>query len=357
MSAQMGFFDRSDRLQQLSDKGDPLERIDAVIDFELFRAELERVVPRSDRSRGGRPPFDHVLMFKLLVIQSLYNLSDEQIEYQVKDRLSFMRFLGLELGDRVPDANTVWTFREQLTKAGAIEALFKLFDAALKSAGYLAMSGQIVDASVVQAPRQRFTDDEKAKLEAGEVPEDWSYAKRSQKDLDGRWTLKRGRKRRRRPGQRQAAEIAVPEYGYKSHVNIDRRHGFVRQWAVSDAAEHDSRKFRELLDKDNTASRVWADTAYRSDKHERHLARHGFASKVHFRKPKGRAMNRVRAKANAARSRVRSSVEHVFAAQKHRMGLFVRTIGLTRATTKIGLANLVYNFTRFAWWEKQVATA
>ena len=142
MVAQPGFFDLEDRLARLSAKGDELERLSAVVDFELFRPELERAVPRSDRAKGGRPPFDHVVMFKVLILQTQNNLSDERTEFYLRDRLSWMRFFGLGLGDPVPDANTIWTFREALTKAGASEPLFALFDQALRAAGYLAMSGQ-----------------------------------------------------------------------------------------------------------------------------------------------------------------------------------------------------------------------
>ena len=189
----------------MSAAGDPLERLALVIDFELFRDELEAALARSDRAKGGRPPYDAVLMFKVLVLQTLYTLSDDQTEYQIRDRLSFMRFLGLALEDRVPDAKTVWLYREQLTQAGAIERLFARFDAALRAAGYLAMAGQIVDATVVEARRPRLTQDEKATVKAGAVPETWSKAKRVQMDTDGRWTLKRGRSVRRPAGRRSSA--------------------------------------------------------------------------------------------------------------------------------------------------------
>src|SRR6201982_4339808 len=154
MRGQAGFFDVDQRLKQLSVKGDNLERLSAVVDFELFRADLERAVPRSDGSKVVRPPFDHVLMFKTLILQSTHNLSDERTEYLIRDRLSFMRFLHLGLGDTVPDANTIWTFREALTQgriAGkpAIQLLFERFNATLTAAGFLAMSGQIIDASIV----------------------------------------------------------------------------------------------------------------------------------------------------------------------------------------------------------------
>src|ERR671917_682870 len=157
MRGQAGFFDVDDRLKELSAKGDHLERLNAIIEFELFRADLEHAVPRADRSRGGRPAFDHVFMFKVLVLQASHSLSDERTEFLIKDRLSFMRFLGLGLADPVPDANTIWSFREALTRAvldgqSAIQVLFRAYEAALTRAGFLAMGGQIDDATVSPRP-------------------------------------------------------------------------------------------------------------------------------------------------------------------------------------------------------------
>jgi transposase len=161
MVGQPGFFDAEERLRWLSASGDPLERLRAVVDFEAFRAELEAALPRADRSRGGRPPWDAVLMFRVLVLQALYTLSDDQAEYQLRDRLSFMRFAGLALQDTVPDAKTIWLYREQLTRAGALSKLFARFDAMLAERGFLTMGGQIVDATVVEARRPRLTKNEK----------------------------------------------------------------------------------------------------------------------------------------------------------------------------------------------------
>jgi hypothetical protein len=135
MVGQPGFFDMSDRLRALSAKGDELERIAALVDFQQFRPGLEQTVPRSDGSKGGRPAFDHVLMFKILLLQAMHSLSDERCEYLIKDRLSFMRFLGLGLADPVADANTIWTFREALKRAGAVQVLFARFDTTLRAAG------------------------------------------------------------------------------------------------------------------------------------------------------------------------------------------------------------------------------
>jgi len=356
MAGQRGFFDLDERYRALSKSGDPLERLVSVVDFEIFRADLDAALTRSDRSRGGRPPMDAVMMFKVLVLQSLYGLADEQTEFQVRDRLSFMRFLGLDLHGRVPDARTIWLFREHLTKVKAVDALFARFDAHLKEQGYLAMGGQMIDASIIEAPRQRNTDAEKDDLKVGRIPEDWAAkpAKLRQKDRDGRWTLKRGR-RKRRPDGTLMMEIATPAYGYKSHIGADRRYRFIRKWTVTDAARYDGRELGGLLDRSNTASSVWADTAYRSAKNEKRIAKAGLVSKVHFRKPPGKPMPETRQRANAARSGPRSAIEHVFADQKHRMSLFIRTIGIARARTKIGMANIAHNLRRYVYWEAKAA--
>jgi IS5 family transposase len=358
MVGEPGLFDLDERYATLSAAGDPLERLTAVVDFELFRGELEAALKRSDRARGGRPPYDAVLMFKILVLQTLYTLSDDQTEYQIRDRLSFMRFCGLALEDRVPDAKTIWLVREQLTRVGAVERLFKRFDAVLREAGYLAMGGQIVDATVVQARRPRLSRDEKATIKGGAVPEGWSKARRAQIDTDGRWTLKRGRKRRPGPGaphQQARTEIVVPVFGYKNHLGIDRRHGLIRSFTVTDAAAHDGGQLGRLLDRRNTASGVWADTAYRSAANLALLARRGLVPQLQRAKPRGQPMPPHIARGNASRARVRVAVEHVFAAQKCRLGLIVRSVGLARATTRLGLANLVTNMRRLAWLQSRTA--
>lgn len=348
-----------DRYAALSAAGDPLLRLGDLVDFEVFRKPLLRALRRSNRAKGGRPPYDPVLMFKILVLQALYNLSDDQTEFQIRDRLSFMRFLGLGLHDRVPDAKTVWLFRELLVRAGAVEKLFDRFDALLHNHGYLAMSGQIVDATIVSAPKQRNSDDEKQAIKAGEIPEGWADkpAKLAQKDRDARWTMKRGRVQRLADGKPKGPEIMVPAFGYKNHISTDRRFGLIRKWTVTDAAANDGRQLANLLDPNNTASKVWADTAYRSKRNESVLKRRGLKSMIHFRKPPRKPLPDQKKAANAARSKVRSPVEHVFAHQKGLMGLSVRTIGLARAKARIGMVNLAYNLRRFVWLEGKTAPA
>jgi IS5 family transposase len=346
-----GFFDVDERLAELSAKGDDLERLNALVDFELFRPALEAAVPRGDRSKGGRPPFDHVLMFKILILQAMHALSDERCEYLIKDRLSFMRFLGLGLADAVPDANTIWTFREALKKADAVDGLFAHLDETLRASGFLAMSGQIVDATIVAAPKQRNTLAEKQAIRDGRIPEGWTDKpkKLAQKDRDARWTVKYSKAKPREDGSLPPVDLAVPAFGYKNHVSIDRGFGLIRKWTATHAAAHDGARLEDVLDRTNTASDVWADTAYRSAKNEAMLARRGFVSRIHRKKPQGKPMPERMRIANAQKSKVRSAVEHVFALQKGPMALFVRTIGIARARVKIGLANLAYNMRRFVF--------
>src|SRR5919202_4594627 len=356
MSGQPGFFDMDERLKRLSDLGDQLKAFAAAVDFELFRPALDTALSWGEGRRGGPPPLDPVMMFKILVIQAQNNLSDERAEYLINDRLSFMRFLGLSLGERVPDATTIWLFRERLVRAGAMDRLFERFDRAVREAGYIAMSGQIVDATLVAVPRQRNTTEEKAEIKAGRIPAAWQAkpAKLRHKDRDARWTVRFTKARPDAAGVLPRTDLAIPVFGYQSHVSIDRGFGFIRRWAATDAAAYEGRLLREgLLDKTNTAGSVWADTAYRSKTNETFMADNGFTSRVHRKKPPGRPMPVRTARANGRKSKVRAGIEHVFAEQKRRMGLFIRTVGLARARVKIGLANLTDNLKRLVFWERQ----
>ena len=334
--AQMGFFDLSDRYASLDAKNDPLVEIDGAVPWEEFRPALERVWRKPDaerKSRAGRKPIDAVLMFKTLILSALYNLSDDQIEYQVRDRLSFMRFLGLGLGDRVPDAKTVWLYREALAQAGQVEALFRQFDGHLALQGYIARGGQILDASIVPVPRNHNTREENAAIKKGEVPENWESkpAKRSQKDVDARWTKKHGKS----------------HYGYKNHMNVDRKHKLIRRYHVSDAALHDSQAVDQLLTRGNTGSGVWADAAYRSEEMEAKLRDQKLKSHIHRKGKRGKPLTEQAKGSNRTKSRVRVRVEHIFGAQANDMGgTLVRTIGLVRAKAKIGMKNLAYNMRR-----------
>jgi transposase, IS5 family len=344
-----GFFDVDERAAKLTEMGDPLVGLNAVIDWDAFRPDLNRVHEKERKSNAGAKPFDVVLMFKLLILQQLHNLSDDRIEYQVRDRLSFMRFLGLQLEDRVPDAKTVWLYRERLKALNLIDVLFARFHEQLAAQGYVARAGQMIDATFVEVPRQRNSREENAKIKAGEIPEEWddaeAKAKRSQKDTDARWTKKNDE----------------THYGYKNHINADQEHKLIQEYEVTHAAVHDSRVFEGLLDQtvdDNGDKRpVYADSAYRSKEHEETLADAEIESQVCEKGTRGCPLSEEQKQSNRRKSKVRARVEHIFGAQQAMGGHFVRTIGLARAKVKIGLMNLVYNMRRLVQLLKCEAAA
>lgn len=329
---QSGLFDWQTRFQQLDNGGDPLVKLNQIVNWKQFRKSLETIRDIERKSNAGRKPFDTILMFKIMILQSLYNLSDDQLEFQVRDRLSFMRFLGLSLSDTVPDAKTIWLFREQLTEAKLIKKLFDRFDDFLRENGFSAKKGQIVDASIVAAPRQRNSREENKSIKDGKVPDGWSESKKRRKDTDARWTRKGSQN----------------HYGYKNHIDIDVEHKIIRDYEVTPASIHDSNVFEQLLDENNSSRDVWADSAYGSSDKRYTLDKRGFRGHIQQKGCRHKKLSKRRLKGNYRRARIRSRVEHIFGVQAMRAGsLLIRTIGLIRARTKIGLRNLAYNIDRY----------
>src|SRR6266478_573335 len=320
---QKGFFDVERRLEAISGKGDPLETIKKMVRWEDFRADIEAVTetkPEERKSNAGRKPYDTIL----------------------RDRLSFMRFLDLELEEAVPDATTIWLFREALAEAGLIDQLFERFGQHLEAAGYIARGGQIIDATIVSVPKQRNTKEENEAIKAGKTPQGWEKqpAKNAQKDTDARWTKKNDES----------------FYGYKNHVGVDKAHKLIRKWDATDAAVHDSQKLDDVLDFSNTGKEVWADSAYRSVQIEAGLKEKGLQSRIHRRAARNRPLSERQKSANTTRSKVRARVEHVSGHQQGSMGgKIVRTIGIVRARFKIGMMNLGYNIRRLVQLERVAA--
>ncbi|TCW62467.1 IS5 family transposase, partial [Treponema sp. J25] len=288
---QRGFFDEQDRLEELSRLGDPLERLNRVIDWEVFRPCLNKVFKKEAKGPGGRPPFDYVLMFKILILQRLYGISDAQAEFQIKDRLSFMRFLGLSLCDRVPDEKTIWYFRERLVQAGSIDTLFYRFTHQLEEAGLITRTGSIVDASFVDVPRQRNSREENETIKKGEVPSEWEKEeykhKRAQKDVDARWTKKNDE----------------THFGYKNHVKADKDSKLIVKYEVTSAEVHDSQVLGQLIEpkKDQV---VYADSAYKGAEIERCLGEE-IENQICEKGYRNRPLSPEQQQKNTARSRIR----------------------------------------------------
>ncbi len=309
------------------------------MDWEGFRTTLAKVHTKDRKSNAGRRPFDSLLMFKVLVLQSLYNLGDDQTEFQIRDRFSFLRFLRLTPEGKILDAKTIWLFREALKEKGKIPKLFARFDCALTERGYAAQKGTVIDARTVEAPKQRNLREENELIKQGLMPADWQKvpAKCRQKDLDARWIQKHGRS----------------YYGYRNHVNVDARHKLIRRYQVSSAEVHDSQKLEALLDPRNTRQSAWADSAYRSQDSDALLKKRSMQNRIHYRAWQDGALAPWQKETNRRRSKIRARVEHVFGHQVKSMKMtVVRGMGLARATFKIGLANLVYNMSRLAQLER-----
>ncbi len=331
-----GFFDVDQRAAKLTEMGDPLVLLNEKIDWESFRTTLNLVYQKPRKSNAGAKPIDVVLMFKILVLQQLNNLSDDRIEYQIRDRLSFMRFLGLQLESRVPDSKTIWVFRERLKDLNLVEELFGRFHEQLARLGYVAKAGQMIDATFVEVPRQRNTREENADIKSGKQPEEWADkpAKLRQKDIEARWVTKNKER----------------HFGYKNHVNADQATKLVQSYSVSHAAVHDSNLFERLLDQtatpDGNKRPVYADSAYRSKECEERLLADRIESHIHEKGYRGCSLTDEQKASNRIKSRTRARVEHIFGAQSA-MGIhIVRTIGMARAKVKIGMMNLVYNMMR-----------
>jgi transposase, IS5 family len=333
-----GFFDEDIRLEKLSKQGDPLEKLVKMIDWELFRKPLNKTFKANRKvdqeNQGGRPAYDYVMMFKILILQRIYNLSDHQMEYQINDRLSFMRFLGLSLGDRVPDEKTIWLFREKLTKNGTIDILYEKFQKQLLEEGIIAQSGSIVDASFIDAPKQRNNRDENDQIKNGEVPPEWEEQpeKKRQKDMDARWATKNKER----------------HYGYKNHVKVDKKSKIVTAYAATDASVHDSQALEKLLDERDAHHELYADSAYSGAPIRDQLKELNIKNKIHEKGYRGSPLTEKQKERNKKKSKVRVRVEHVFGFITNSMnGMFIRCIGLQRAQAQIGLMNLTYNLFRY----------
>jgi IS5 family transposase len=335
---QPGLFDAEFRLRKLDGIGDPLQKLSKGINWERFRPLLDRGFAKDDPAKGpgGRPPYDNMLRFKVLVLQSLYNLADDAMEFQLNDRRTFQRFIDLDDKDAVPDAKTLWVWRETLTRNGTMEKLFNKFWKVLEEDGIKVNSGSIIDATFVDAPRQRNSHDENDEIKSGKIPEDWQKpdqeAKLRQKDIDARWAKKNDE----------------THYGYKNHIKIDKKTKLIKKCIITDASVHDSQAIADLLDKSDTGKAIYADSAYSGEDQLNEIRKQKALPRVCEKGYRNRALTKTQQKRNRNLSRTRARIEHVFGFMTMSMGgLYVRSIGILRVTAQIVLKNLAYNMRRY----------
>lgn len=335
MTKPRGLFDEQIRLEKISRQKDPLERLSSYIDFDYFRKPLRKYFDKVvDHSKGGRPGYDYVLMFKILILQRYYNLSDDSIEYAILDRLSFMRFLGLGINDPVPDAKTIWLFRDKLTQGGMIEKLFGQLDRQLDKDGIIVHAGKLVDASIVEVPVQRNSREENKDIKEGQVPEEWkeNENKLRQKDTDAQWVTHNG----------------IDYFGYKDHIKADEKTLLITGFQVTSANTHDSEAIEGLLNKPEDGGQpLHADSAYRSEGIERMLKKKNIVSCVHEKGYRGHPLTARQRQRNRKKSRIRARIEHVFAFMTNSMNdIYLHYRSLKRVAAGIGLMNLTYNLFR-----------
>lgn len=326
-------FADQEREAKLNKLGDALLVLEQHVDFAALAAEVDRAAPRPSRERGGRPPFPTELMVRVLLIQQLFNLSDEQMEFQLLDRLSFQRFAGLRASSQIPDRTTIWTFKERLIVAGASETIFEAVNKQLEKHGFIARGGQMIDASIVQAPKQSLSKDEKALVQQDAMPIEWTPAKRRQKDVDARWTKKHGKS----------------YFGYKVSANADKRYKLVRKIKVSTASEHDTLHFEDVLDPANTNRNILADKGYVNGEREARLSRQGWRMHIQRKGSKDKPISEAQQRRNHRIARTRARVEHVFAGLAQLGGKAVRSIGLPRATLHLHWKVAAYNLQRLVY--------
>lgn len=270
-------------------------------------------------------------MFKILILQRYYNLSDDQTEYQINDRMSFMRFLGLTISDDIPDSKTIWNFAERISDLGLAKQLFELFTKELEHLGLVVNEGKIIDASFVEAPRQRNNRNDNKRIKSGEGKELWKDHpnKKRQKDIDARWTKKNFQ----------------DYYGYKNHAKVDSKSKLIDTYVVTDASVHDSQTIDELLSEKDKSQELYADGAYVGQ--EEVLINNQVINRIHEKGYRNKPLTAQQKSKNKEKSKTRVRVEHVFGFMENSMGsMFFRKVGIKRAESMIGLMNLTYNMFR-----------
>ena len=330
---QIGFFDEEKRLSKIDKLGDKLESINKAFHWEMFRPVIDEAFVDENKRHTGRPPYDRLMMFKIIVLQQLYNLSDDSMEYCLNDRLTFMRFVGLTTSSTIPDAKTIWLFKETLRKAGTDLKLFEMFNKYLEATGYITHKGTIVDATFVEAPRQHNNKAENDSIKKGEVPEDWqkpeNAAKLAQKDTDARWAKKN-------------EEV---HYGYKDHVAVDEESKLIKDFEVTDAAVHDSNVCTQFIDSKDGS--FYADGAYDSAEIASQIPS-TMENKICKKGRRNHPLTEQEKEENRIKSKTRCRVEHVFGTMERQLGgIRRRTIGIARAKFNICMKNFVYNLTRY----------
>lgn len=325
---QISIFDEANRIEKLNKLGDVLKQLNEMVNWDAFRPILDTAIPRAKSPKGGRPAYDSLLMFKVLVIKRLFNLSADETEFQINDRISFMRFLGLNLEDRIPDAKTIWLYEDMLAKNGAGKELFKIFNQQIEAKGYITKAGSIVDASFIEAPKRKNNKEQREQAKAGKCPKEWDDKehpqKRIQRDLDATWT-KKGREY---------------HFGYKDTVKVDLESKLIDTYIVTTDAKNDLESAKGIFDE--TDKVAYGDAAYPSLKLPENVENQICESAT-----RNHPLTDEQKERNHQKAKLRCRVEHVFAGMVQMVGgTTIRCKNMKRAIFNISMLNMLYNMRR-----------
>ena len=335
------------RQQKRSQFTKVLDRLTQLVNWvALAKVVNDKTGREQDRPKGGRPPYPTQALLKIIVLQQLYgNLSDEEMEYALLDRMSWQHFIGLTHVRDLPDARTIWAFKNQLAQVGGAATLFADVQRQLAGAGLIAKGGQLIDATLVSAPTTHLTKQEKQSVDAGNTPDHWTNKVAAHKDTDAHWTAKRNQW----------------TFGYKAHINADQANKLIQVIAVTPANVSDTTVFAPLLDttlkRSQQGKTVHADRGYDSAKNRATVKAMKLRDGIACNDDRKRYDQTDIHQRNKRLAKIRGRVEHVFGGWEKTMGKHIRCIGLVRATTMITLQALVYNLRRWVTLDSRGASA
>jgi IS5 family transposase len=303
-----------------------LGAISELVDWDAL-VKVVSVLDRTREGKGGRPPISFEIKLKMLFLQNTFNLSDEELEDQLIDRLSFQQFVGLGYDEEIPDFTTIWHFKEGLIKAGLMDEIFTRIIGQIEEKGLILRKGTIVDATIIQSGNRPLSRKKREELE--ESPS-------RQIDTEARSTAKNGKK----------------HFGYKGHIGVDAESKIIRKRTFTPANVHDSRELENVVSGDEQS--VWGDKAYPRQEDKRAARKSGVYYGILDKATRGKKLSTKQQKRNRQKSKVRAAVEHPFA-------FFRKKLKVTFAAAKTKLRNalrfdmwcIIYNVTRASFLLKR----
>ena len=303
-----------------------LEAIGAMVNWGEL-AVIVSVLDKTRGGRGGRPPIDFEIKLKMLFLQYAFNLSDEELEDQLIDRLSFQQFVGLGYDEEIPDFTTVWRFKEALIRQNLMDPIFESIVGRIEANGLLLKKGTIVDATIIKSGNRPLSRKKREELETEPS---------SQIDTDAQSTAKNGQR----------------HFGYKGHVGVDAESKIIRKRTFTPANVHDSQELENVLSGDEQS--VFADKAYASRKNKKAMRASGIYYGILDKGARSHPLRKRQQKRNKQKSRVRAAVEHPFGFMRKKLKVTVLAAkNKARNALRFDMWCIIYNVCRASFLLKR----